>query len=185
MTDGRQCRRCATWYPPHLVTSAFRAQRRTLDASGVLRARWRLTVCRPCEQTARDERKIRDRWTVKARDVIRRHAIRLEVSKEDLIERYGWDAPRLAHEAEFQYGNGCSYCGHPYRDMGHGLADITLDIVDRTKPPYYTTNTRWCCQTCNRKKGPMQPEEFELDRQVYQAWLRAKNMTPEELGCLF
>jgi 5-methylcytosine-specific restriction endonuclease McrA len=176
----RQCNRCATWYPPHLIARAFQPQRGRWDASNL-----RKTICRPCEQTARDQRKIRDRWAVKARDVIRRHALRLEVSKFDLISRYGWDPAKLAHEAEFQYGNGCSYCGHPYMDMGHGLADITLDIIDRGKPPYYRTNAKWCCQTCNRKKGATNPEEFELDRQVYETWNRAKSLTPDELGLLF
>ena len=79
---------------------------------------------------------------------MRRHAQRLEISKTDLISVYGWDLKRIAHDAEYQYGNGCNYCGHPYRDMGHGYADITLDVVDRGRPPYYRTNTRWCCQTC-------------------------------------
>jgi hypothetical protein len=142
-------------------------------------------VCRPCEQTARDERKIGSRWAVKARDVIRRHAIRLEISKDDLVAIYGWDAKRLAHDAEFQYGNGCNYCGHQYRDMGHGLADITLDIMDRSKPPYYRTNAKWCCQTCNRKKGDKGPDWFELDRQVYERWTEARELSPEERGQLF
>lgn len=178
----RRCSRCGTTYPAHLVDAAFRSASSLRDASS---RGWRARVCRPCEQTKRDERKIRDRWAVKARDVIRRHAVRLQVSKEDLVGRYGWDPARLAHDAEFQYGNGCSYCGHQYVAMGHGLADITLDIMDRAQAPYYRTNTKWCCQTCNRKKGDRDPAWFELDRQVYEIWNLAQRLTPEERGVLF
>jgi 5-methylcytosine-specific restriction endonuclease McrA len=137
---------------------------------------------------ARDSRKIDNRWAVKARDVIRRHALRLGYSKGDLIDRYGWEPARLAHDAEYQYDNGCNYCGYPYRDMGHGLYDITLDIQDRDKSPYYRTNTKWCCQTCNRKKGTMTPDAFEQDRQVYETWKRQREVLerdPQQAGVLF
>lgn len=130
-------------------------------------------------------RKRISRWPAKARDVIRRHALRLGVTKEYLITVCGWDAERLAHDAEFQYGNGCNYCGHAYRDMGHGLADITLDIVDRSQPPHYRTNTRWCCQTCNRKKGDKGPAWFEADRQIYELWKRWRRLPAQDRGLLF
>lgn len=176
MAEDRQCRRCGAWYAPHLVRRAFQRGGRSMHLT---------SVCTPCRQTARDQRKLSNRWAVKARDVIRRHALRLSVSKQDLIEVYGWDPERLAHDAEYQYGNGCNYCGHQYLSMGHGLADITLDVMDRTAPPYYRSNTKWCCQTCNRQKGDKSPEWFEINRQVYETWQRAKDMTPEALGRLF
>jgi hypothetical protein len=180
--DDRQCSRCGTWYPAYLVERAFRVvgNRYFQDVS----RKFRLTICRPCEQTARDQRKIRNRWRVKANDVIRRHALRLEIPKDQLIRRYGWDPDRLAHDAEFQYGNGCNYCGERYQTMGHGLADITLDVQDKQQP-YYRTNTKWCCQTCNRKKGTLNPEEFEADRQVYEEWTRQAALTAAERGMLF
>jgi hypothetical protein len=102
-----------------------------------------------------------------------------------LIGVYGWDPARLAHDAEHQYGNGCNYCGHRYADMGHGLSDITLDVMDRAKPPYYRTNTKWCCQTCNRQKGDKTPEWFETNRQVYEAWSANQLLSPEARGLLF
>ncbi len=179
--SGRQCTRCGTWYPPHLIARAFRVVgNRVLDASRT----HRLNVCRPCEQTARDQRKQGNRWRDKARDVIRRHALRLEIPKAELVRRYGWDPARLAHDAEFQYGNGCSYCGHSYEAMGHGFADITLDVQDKAQP-YYRTNTKWCCQTCNRKKGTLSAEEFESDRQVFEQWDRQRTMSADARGMLF
>src|ERR1700733_625226 len=112
----------------------------------------------------------RARRAAKARAVIRRHAARLGIDKDALITVYGWEPQRLAHDAEHQYTNGCNYCGEPYAGMGHGLADITLDIQDRTGPPYYCTNTKWCCNTCNRKKGAMSTVAFEVNRQVWDRW---------------
>lgn len=181
MAVARRCFRCGTTYPPHLVEAAFR----TANTRGRLDASKRRCLCRPCEQTARDERKIRNRWAVKARDVVRRHALRLGASKEDLVNLYGWDVAQLSHDAKFQYHNGCNYCGHSYGDMGHGLADITLDVIDRSLPPYYRTNTKWCCQTCNRKKGDRGPAWFEADLQVFQVWKAERKRDPQVLGFLF
>lgn len=183
---ARRCTRCETWYEPHLVEYAFRI--RGHDASRPRSAGLARHICRPCEQTSRDVKKRDDRWAVKARDTISRHAKRLGVDKQDLIGRYGWEPKRLAHDAEFQYGNGCSYCGHQYAEMSHGYADITLDVVDRDKPPYYRTNTKWCCQTCNRKKGTLTPDEFEADRQMWQAWEHTRELAevdPWSVGRLF
>jgi hypothetical protein len=177
-------------YPSHLVEYAFRAHASgsggRLDASR--RTRYRKHVCRPCEQTGRDDRKRENRWAVKARDTIRRHAVRLGVNKTELVTRYGWEPGRLAHEAEHAYKNGCTYCGGRYADMGHGLGDITLDVIDRDRAPYYRTNTKWCCQTCNRKKGAMNPDEFEADRQMWMEWNRARELAesdPAAAGRLF
>src|SRR5271167_454863 len=144
-----RCIRCGTVYHPHLVEFVFRA-----------RPNHRMHVCRACERIRRDQRKQPDRWAVKASGVIRRHADRLGIDKDQLVTVYGWEPQRLAHDAEHQYASGCNYCGEPYAGMGRGLADITLDIQDRAHPPYYRTNTKWCCQDCNRKKGAMTPEAF-------------------------
>lgn len=193
-SGDRRCRRCGTLYPARLVGRAFRTvgdRQRVRDTS---RTQRRIGVCRPCEQTARDTKKRDDRWLVKARDVIRRHAVRLRdrwpgLTVDELVRTYGWEPKRLAHDAEFQYDNGCSYCGQPYQDMGHGLSDITLDVQDPTGKPYYRTNTKWCCQTCNRKKGKSDPEAFEADRQIYELWTeqQARGYDPltDDPGSLF
>lgn len=179
--SGRRCTRCGTFYEAYLVARAFR---RGTQSEVRMHANFTRAICRPCEQTARDDIKQDDRWKAKARDTIRRHAERLNIPKDDLIRRYGWDPARLAHEAEHAYGNGCSYCGHPYRDMGHGLSDITLDVQDNTQP-YYRTQTKWCCQTCNRKKGTLRPADFEADRQIFEEWERQQEESAEARGMLF
>jgi hypothetical protein len=181
--DYVACIRCGTVYRPHLVEWAFRARRAGQQHASS--PNYRKRVCRACEQTSRDQRKQRDRWAVKARDVIRCHADRLGIDRDELITIYGWDLQRLAHDAEHQYTNGCSYCGEQYDGMGHGFADITLDIQDRGCPPHYCTNTKWCCQTCNRKKGAMTPEEFEANRQMWNLWKQPKIERPGEQLTLF
>jgi hypothetical protein len=85
---------------------------------------------------------------------------------------------------EFQYGNGCSYCHGAYAKMGHGLQDITLDIVDRSKEPYYGTNVKLCCGTCNKAKGDLPPWKWELKLSLWRRWLRwvAEHPRPEQIG---
>jgi hypothetical protein len=160
------CPSCGIEYPPRLVEWAFRDRRR---------------VCEMCKQT---RRKQRNPWAVKAQNAIRHHAPRLGIDKGELVTVYGWDPQRLALDAEHQYAGRCNYCGKPYAGMGHGLADITLDIQDPTRPPYYCTNSKWCCQRCNRDKGAMSPEAFEARRQVLNHWKWSKNQLPEQ-GMLF
>ena len=175
------CIRCGTEYHPHLVNWVFRVGQRP----ELLCPDFRKRVCRACEQARRDRRKQRDRWTMKARDVIRRHAARLGVARDILITVYGWDPRRLAHDAEHQYSNGCNYCGEPYAAMGRGLGSITLDIQDRDRPPYYCTNTKWCCLDCNRRKGAMTPEAFEFNRQMWNLWKLSRTELRGEQGVLF
>ena len=69
----------------------------------------------------------------------------------------------------------------PYDKMGHGMSDITLDIVRPTHPPYYHDNVRWCCQTCNSEKGKL-PSELWARRLIawkeYAAWIKAIENKP-------
>jgi hypothetical protein len=76
----------------------------------------------------------------------------------------------MAHEAEHTYGNGCPNCSKPFAIMGHGLADITLDMNDPKAPPYYGTNTKWICQTCNRKKGKTDPAIWGAITSGWRQW---------------
>jgi hypothetical protein len=148
--DERVCSRCGVSYPK----SFFRFNTSHTHVT------YQRPVCRACEQQARDLEKKRDRWRSKAQATLRGHAQRLTrlgkhgaVTPEMLVSECGWDIARMAHEAEHVYDNGCPNCGEPFSEMGHGLADITLDITDRNARPVYGTNTRWLCMTCNRSKG--------------------------------
>jgi hypothetical protein len=180
--SDRACIRCSTIYPADLVEFAFRAA----DRSGIMHpARIVRNVCRPCELTHSDEVKRADRWATKARDTIRRHAERFSIDKRDLIQAYGWEPELLARDAEFHYGGDCGYCHKSFKGMPNGLSDITLDIQDRDKPPHYRTNTKWCCQTCNRGKGSKTIEQFEAERLVWKLWDEFKKSAAEVRGMLF
>jgi len=76
----------------------------------------------------------------------------------DFARRYGWDIERLIYDIIHGHENTCPYCSVRYEVMGHGLDDMTLDIVDCEREPYYRTNAKWCCQTCNREKQTMTSE---------------------------
>jgi hypothetical protein len=170
-----------------------------MAARGVRRVHLAHT-CRPCEETAGDTWKSANRWSTKAWDTTKSHAANLRtprkgphceawhdpgLTKEILIKRYGWLQEQLAHDAEFQYANGCSYCHHPYAAMGHGSADITIDIFDPRLPPDYGTNTRWCCPTCQRRKGLLTPEQWAIKQRIYRHWEGSRVLSPEERGMLF
>jgi len=162
--DAKRCSQCGGVYP----IAFFRNNK--VGHMHMTRSR-----CKGCEQTERDAKKRDDRWIVKASNSLYRHAKRLHEQKkiqspEELTELYGWNARQLAHDFEHAYGNGCPFCLVPFADMPNGLADVTIDILDTRKPPYYRTNTKIACMTCNRNKGDMSPEEFEEFLKCWELW---------------
>jgi hypothetical protein len=172
----RECIRCHTGYPDELIAVMFRT-------TGLMHQT--RNVCVPCEETAVDQHKQQNRWTVKARDTIRRHAQRLDIDKTKLIEVYGWDPKLLAHDMQHAYKNGCRYCHELYSTMPHGLSDITLDIIRPSEEPYYAINCTWCCQTCNRAKSNMKAENWEKKRRGYRIRREFQNRMPEDRFMLF
>ena len=83
-------------------------------------------------------------------------AIELAASRIASIHRSSPKMPHTSAPAD------ASTAPKPYKR----LAAITLDIQDRGRKPYYRTNTKWCCQGCNRDKGVMTRGEFEARRQI-------------------
>lgn len=166
MSEMKRCNTCGELY----ALSFFR--RHVLNASGT---RARHPVCIGCEQSRRDLMKggrPNGRWMGKIRDVIRRHAARLHLDIKTLEQEYGWRFNRMLHEAQHAYANGCAYCGEAFRDMGHGLNDLSLDIRDRDAAPYYVTNVEWACQTCNRSKSRMSAEDWAAKLASWEKWKR-------------
>lgn len=128
------------------------------------------SVCIGCEVTARTERKQHSRWIAKARSTRQHHAIRFRITAKDLEVKYGWDTSQMAHDAEHTFKNGCHYCLAPFSSMANGLADLSLDINDRDREPFYVGNTRWACLTCNRQKSTMSPEIWARRLLEWKAW---------------
>jgi hypothetical protein len=56
--------------------------------------------------------------------------------------------------------------------MPHGLGDVTLDIVDPANEPFYKTNVRWVCATCNRAKSRTPPDEWAEKLAAWEEWRR-------------
>lgn len=163
----KRCPECGGWFDAEVF---FRRNHATYAsiASG------RQSVCFGCEQTRRDatKRKADGRWAVKIRDMIRRHAVRLKLTVAALEQQFGWHFDRMMHEAQHAYANGCAYCGVPFRTMGHGLSDLTLDILNPREPPYYHTNVKWACATCNREKSRTPPALWGAKRAAWETWQR-------------
>ena len=122
--------------------------------------------CKCCEQNRRDAAKTGvGRFLKKAQNAFGHHARSFLhagkiKSREELRAKYGWDVRVMAHDLEHKFSNGCHYCHRLYRTMANGLSSITLDIVDVKKEPYYAVNANWCCESCNREKQDMSPEEW-------------------------
>jgi hypothetical protein len=181
------CRRCQVTYLDELVGEAFdhRGARRHMHLPTKFR---RGRTCYPCVRTAKDQRKGENRWIVKAKDTIRRHALERGMSAEDFSRKYGWDPERMARDMARAYLDGlgvCDECEEPYGGMGHGYADLTLDICRPDDEPYYGTNTRYICMTDNREKRNMTPERWQLRKRVWAWWKSHKDLPPEDLGLLF
>lgn len=145
----------------------------------------RRPTCKLCEQTAGDAIKAARRWTIKVSETRRRHARRLNLPVITLERQYGWDLPRMARDAEHAYNDRCPGCTTPFKDMVHGLGDITLDIRDPEREPFLLTNTEWICVTCNRQKQRTPPEdwaEFCIGREL---WLRQQVIGPSQKSFQF
>lgn len=138
-------------------------------------------TCKPCYQTQRTERTRKNRWREKARNTLRSHSKRLGIPQEDLREKHGWNIDQMAEDMEFAYQNGCPECHEAYSEMEHGPRDITLDIWDKRLEPGYS-NTKYMCDTCNKAKGEMTPEDWIILKRLWRErdiFLAEKLLHPE------
>jgi hypothetical protein len=177
------CWECGTVYPYDIALVMFHR-----DLWERIRSRGR-AVCIPCKQIDRDQRKSLRPALKKAADTVKHHAKRFGMTTSDFTRRYGWEVARVAHDIEHAYENTCSYCWRPYVEMAHGLADVTIDIIDPGQPPYYA-NTRPCCRTCNTEKGRLTPVEWARKLAGWRLWREqqeriAAGLTPTQLGLDF
>lgn len=123
-----------------------------------------------CEQTTRDERKQRDRMLQKIRDTTSRHARKFGITRERLMHHYGWTVEKLKSDALEHYERkGCSYCEKAFL-KGQTMNDLTLDIVDPTKEPFYSFNVKWICNACNRMKQLASPVVFAIRLAMWKRW---------------
>jgi len=180
----RTCRVCGGQFP-----DAFFHRTHSGTITDVHIRNYRRAVCKGCEQQRRDGAKqsLEGRAQKKAYNALRLHASRLGRTMDELKAVYGWDVAQMAHDILHAHTNGCPYCRHPFAEMAHGLADVTLDIVDPKAEPYYRTNVRWVCHTCNTEKQRTPPDEWAENlrgRDMWAAWQR-KRQEDEWTGTLF
>jgi hypothetical protein len=157
--------------------------------------------CIGCELSARTRKAQANRIRKKAGNARTRHAHTYRErqipgrfvlpsyvrTSEDFYREYDWDTDQMAHDIEHASQNGCPYCWQLFSTMEGGLKNITLDIVDPRLPPYYRTNVRWCCNTCNREKQRTPPDLWGAKLSMWKLWRenQQKLMTdPEALGFL-
>ena len=178
------CRRCGGEF----ALTFFRISR-VLDISSTKRRR---VICIGCEQTERDTAKSRDRWRDKIRSTIRNHARKyinrgLAADIAEFVSTFGWHLDDMKHDAEHVYKNGCQVCHRLFSSMEHGLADLTLDVINPTEPPYYISNTKWICRTCNREKGRTPPHLWAQKLAEWRRWERRQTelQTKAYIGPLF
>ena len=154
--------------------------------------RQRRIICRGCLQTQRDKKKWTNRPLEKARLTFRHHARKfiergIIQHRDELTSVFGWDLKQMAHDIEHASKNGCPYCHQLFLDMEHGLAAITLDIVRPEELPYYTTNVRWVCRTCNTEKQRTPAEQWGATCQAWKGWreLQSRLQRDQYAGTMF
>jgi hypothetical protein len=130
------------------------------------------SVCIGCELTERNDPTPEERARRKAHNTLVHHADKRGMTPTDFAKRYGWNTDRMVYDIMHGHMNTCTYCWEKYERMGHGLSDITLDVIHRDREPYYRTNTKWCCQTCNREKATLLPELWERRLIVWPLYMR-------------
>lgn len=138
-------------------------------------------VCIGCELTARNDPSPKARALRKAQNSICNHAEKWGMTPAAFSVRFGWEPDRMVHDLLHVAENTCVYCWSPYGDMGHGLDDITIDIIDPEKDPYYHTNAQWCCRTCNAQKSTLSPELWSrrlIEWRRWRAWMARIEVNP-------
>ena len=143
-------------------------------SAGALAEQYR-TVCIGCELTERNDPTPEERARRKAHNTTALHAAKCGMTPNDFAKRYGWDIERIVYDIIHGHENTCPYCWEKYERMGHGLTDMTLDIINREREPYYRTNTKWCCSTCNREKASLPAELWERRLIVWPQYMKWRN----------
>ena len=160
----RRCNKCGGTYDEIFFESGG------TSSVGMHTYRNTRATCKGCSQKARDKSKLANRWRSKMRSTRKMHAQKASKSEAEFESFYKWNLDQMEHDAQHAYENGCPNCGETFFLMGHGLADITLDVIVRDSPPIYGHNTRWICATCNRQKGKYTMKEYGTLMVQWQRW---------------
>ena len=163
-----------------------------IDSANAFAERQRRAKCIGCELTDRTAAKEEGRILVKAQTARMRHAGRLSrkhtgtiLTGDEFGDTFGWQLDRMVHDIEEAEQGNCPYCERPFASMPGELTAITIDIVDPGRKPYYRTNTRWCCSTCNSEKSHTSPELWERKLLSWKQWNIRQTLPALDRGVLF
>lgn len=164
----RTCKKCGGTYSDTFFQ--FHEKKFPIRVSG-----YKDCICIGCQQTERDKKKHVNRPLAKARNTFFSHARKfiergIIQDANDLKRLYGWDISQMAHDIAHSFKNGCPYCRNKFSDMEGGLHSVSLDIVNPVSPPYYETNVRWVCLTCNKEKQRTPPDVWGARLQDWKHW---------------
>lgn len=143
----------------------FFPRTRTRSGKFAFARQQRRPICAMCQQEEGDKRKRQNRAIAKATRMLYSHTEKYNrkngtrLTPAQFAKTFGWKIYQMAHDITHNFENWCPYCLDAYKNMDHGLADLTLDIINPDEPPYYT-NIRYCCSTCNKRKGKRGATEF-------------------------
>ena len=171
------CEKCGDTYTGDEIPLASYDETRPARWTHHMVCRPLRTICRFCVMQARHDRRAEhvDRLRHKARTATKSEWSRkyqhLAANVTEFARLYGWDYDRMARDLEAAQAHRCPYCDQEFLD----LPDVTLDITDPDAPPYYGTNARWICKTCNQAKGQLSPREWSI---VLAIWRRRRNGRP-------
>lgn len=139
----------------------FRIKERRASGHSAMPTVYRARVCKVCEVARRTAAREQNLYRVTFQQRRRNHAHRWGYSVAEL-EGMGWDLERRSIEMQAMFENAfCPLCieyidgqvsVHFYRDMKHGLEDLTIDRIDPSKPPVWPGNIWWVDKTCNGRK---------------------------------
>lgn len=161
MSSLRTCKQCGLVKPIEEFRISRRSSRR--DVTPIV---YRVTTCKVCEVTNHDRARELNPYRPAFAQRRRAHASRYGYTIKEL-EKLGWDSERRPIEMQATYENGfCPNCietadgkvrVHFFRDMSHGLADLTIDRINPDLPPIWPGNIQWLCATCNKRKRDRDP----------------------------
>lgn len=130
--------------------------------------KYRMGVCNVCRIEARTAKKQRDRFLVKAENTTSKHAKKFGLAVSMLRSELGWH--RLAQDMRSAFEQSCPECNHPYRN----LDDLTIDISDPTRDPFYPENATLMCRTCNTSKAKTPRHLYDARKRFERKWQQRK-----------
>lgn len=159
--NRRVCSKCKTEaVGDEEIAAAFRSAQNTKQKT------YRATACNLCIITAHTQAKERDRYLVKAQNTRQKHAKKFGVSVATLRDDLGWIDIEMSEDMKAAHIIPCPECGHAYRS----LDDLTLDISDPERSPFYPSNASWMCRTCNTVKSRTPRHLWDARKRYERKW---------------